>query len=429
MSCIFIFKILKPFDLIIIGAGAAGLMAAGRASELGARVLVVERNKVAGRKLLITGKGRCNITNDAEWDGYKTNIFPDPKFFRHSFIRFGPAHMVELLERLGLETKVERGGRIFPQSDKSLDVVQCLENWARRNKCEFLFHSKALSLVFDENSVRGVLVQDATESFTLHASNILLSGGGKSYPATGSDGSAYRLAQGVGHSVTQLHPALVPLETQGDIAAKLQGLSLRNVSASLWVNGKKTSEEFGEMIFTHFGLSGPIILTLSRQAAIALRENKQVEISIDLKPALDEKKLDTRLLRDLNENGNKKMVNLVRQWLPATLGEIFLEINAIDSELQANQMGSLARRKLMLMMKNFRFRISGHRPFKEAIITAGGIPTNEIDPKTMQSKLMKGLFIAGEMLDLDANTGGFNLQIAWSTGWVAGEAATAIKGT
>ncbi|HAJ99784.1 MAG TPA: aminoacetone oxidase family FAD-binding enzyme [Bacteroidales bacterium] len=414
---------MKPYDILIIGAGAAGLIAAGRAGELGAKVMVVERNRVAGRKLLITGKGRCNITNDAPWDGYKENIFPEWRFFRQAFNQLGPKEVVEHFHQLGLSTKVERGGRIFPESDKSADVVNTLLQWAQRNRVEFLYDQKVTKLLIENGSIKGVEVQTGNTVKSLFAHNIILASGGKSYPATGSDGNGYRLAQIAGHSTTPLNAALVPLETACTTAAKLQGLSLKNVTATLWINGKKAATEFGEMLFTHFGLSGPIILTISRKAVLSLREGNNVEISIDLKPALDEKKLDTRLLRDLNENGRKLLGNIARMWLPASLGEVVLDLAGISPELEGNKIDSPARKKLLFLMKNLRFQISGHRQFKEAIITAGGVNLKEIDPRTMQSKLTKNLFFAGEILDLDANTGGFNLQIAWSTGWAAAEAA------
>jgi predicted Rossmann fold flavoprotein len=252
---------------------------------------------------------------------------------------------------------------------------------------------------------------------------VILATGGKSYPATGSNGDGYELARTVGHSIERLRPSLVPLETEGMVAQQLQGLTLKNVRISVWVNEKKRGEDFGEMIFTHFGLSGPIILTLSRMVVDELHLQNKVEISIDLKPALDEQKLDLRLIRDLDEFGKKQISNIFSNWLPSSMIPVFLELLAIDPEKEGHQVSSKERKQIRHLLKNFRFTINGHRSFKEAIITAGGVPTSEISPKTMESKLVRGLYFAGEMIDLDAETGGYNLQIAYSTGWLAGKSA------
>ena len=251
--------------------------------------------------------------------------------------------------------------------------------------------------------------------------------GGKSYPATGSNGEGYELARRVGHSVVKARPALVSLETKGDLAQKLQGLNLKNVKATVWVNGKKRADDFGEMIFTHFGLSGPIILTLSREVVRELQDKNRVEVSIDLKPALDEQKLDTRLIRDLNEHGNKKLLNIFKLWLPSSMIPVFVELLNIDTEKECNQVSSKERKQILYLMKNLVFKISNYRSFKEAIITSGGINTKEISQKTMESKIVKSLYFAGEMIDLDAETGGYNLQIAYSTGWLAGNSCMKNK--
>ena len=269
-----------------------------------------------------------------------------------------------------------------------------------------------------KGTVRTVTILDTYGMFM--AANVILATGGYSYPATGSNGDGHELAKRAGHSIEKVRPALVPLETSGRIAQKLQGLNLKNVNAVVWVNDKKVKEDFGEMIFTHFGLSGPIILTLSRIVVDELQKKNKVEITIDLKPALNEQKLDNRLLRDLNEHGKKKIGNIFRSWLPASMGPVFMEILGLDPEKECHQISSKERKQIRHLLKNMRFSISGHRSFKEAIITAGGISTKEISSKTMESKLVKGLFFAGEMIDLDAETGGYNLQIAYSTGWLAG---------
>jgi predicted Rossmann fold flavoprotein len=249
---------------------------------------------------------------------------------------------------------------------------------------------------------------------------VILATGGKSYPATGSNGEGYELAKAIGHTIEKTRPSLVPLETEGSLAKKLQGLNLKNVRASVWSNGKKVGEDFGELLFTHFGLSGPIILTLSRVAVDELHANHQVEITIDLKPALDEQKLDARLIRDLNEHGKKKVINLFPSWLPSSMIPVFIELTGLDPDKECHQVSSKERKQIRFLMKNFKFSVTRHRSWNEAIITAGGVSTSEISPKTMESKLISGLFLAGEMIDVDAETGGFNLQIAYSTGWLAG---------
>ena len=407
---------MKKFDLIVVGAGPSGLMAAGRAAELGGRVLVLEKMRQEGRKLLITGKGRCNITNDAPISDFITHVHPNGRFLRNAFYQFFSNNIIELLQRYGVESTLERGGRYFPATNKSADVLQAILKWLKELNVEIRCGYKVEKLIIEDNVMQGL--QANGEQFM--AANVILATGGYSYPATGSNGDGHELAKRAGHSIEKVRPALVPLETSGRIAQKLQGLNLKNVNAVVWVNDKKVKEDFGEMIFTHFGLSGPIILTLSRIVVDELQKKNKVEITIDLKPALNEQKLDNRLLRDLNEHGKKKISNIFRSWLPASMGPVFMEILGLDPEKECHQISSKERKQIRHLLKNMRFSISGHRSFKEAIITAGGISTKEISSKTMESKLVKGLFFAGEMIDLDAETGGYNLQIAYSTGWLAG---------
>jgi predicted Rossmann fold flavoprotein len=411
------------FDIIVIGAGAAGLIAAGRAAQQGASVVVVERNRQAGRKLLITGKGRCNITNTAPRSEHFKNIFPSPRFLKHAYATFFADDILALLNGEGVPTVIERGNRAFPESNQSEDVRNALQQWAQRQGVTFLFETQAEKIITEEGRLTGLRVQDLHGTRSISCMAAILCAGGRSYPATGSDGSGFRLARDAGHTIVPLRPALVPLETAGTLAGRLQGLSLKNANAVLWVNGKKQAEAFGELLFTHFGLSGPVILTLSRAVVDALTAGHKAEISIDLKPALEEPKLDQRLVRDLNENGKKRLENVFKLWLPSKMVPVFLEELGIDGNKPANQMEAAARRKAMLMMKNLRFSISGNRSFKEAVITAGGVSTGEIQSKSMESKLVTGLYFAGEVIDLDANTGGYNLQIAWSTGWLAGQSA------
>jgi len=407
----------KDFDVIVVGAGPAGLLAAGSASEGGARVLVLEKMRLEGRKLLITGKGRCNITNDSNVGEFIKHVNPNGRFLRSAFGHFFSGEILELLHKYGVETTLERGGRYFPSSNKSADVLSALLRWVHDQKVEIRCGQRVEKLLVENQLIQGV--QANGQEYL--ADKVILATGGKSYPATGSNGEGYELVRNVGHSIVPVRPALVPLETSGGVAQQLQGLTLKNVRATVWVDDKKEGEDFGEMIFTHFGLSGPIILTLSRIVVDALHQKNKVEISLDLKPALDEQKLDARLLRDLDETGKKQISNLFRNWLPSSMISVFLEHVGIDPEKEGHQVSSKERKSIRNLMKSFRFEITGHRSFKEAIITAGGVSTGEISPKTMESKHISGLYFAGEMIDLDAETGGYNLQIAYSTGWLAGK--------
>ncbi len=407
---------MSKFDVLVVGAGPAGLLAAGRAAELGGKVLVLEKMEQPGRKLLITGKGRCNITNSAEIPEFLKHVYPKGRFLRNAFAHYYSDDIIALLEKYGVDISLERGGRYFPTGNKASEVQRALLAWVNELNVEIRCNQRVEHLIIDNNSITGVQVNGQT----LMAQKVILATGGKSYPATGSTGDGYQLAKKAGHSIVPPKPALVPLETEGVVAKKLQGLALKNVKISVWVNDKKAGEAFGEMLFTHFGLSGPIILTLSRMVVDELHKNNKVDITIDLKPALDEQKLDKRLLRDLNEHGKKKISNIFRYWLPSSMVTVFIDLLELDPEKVCHQVSSKERKQIRYLLKNLRFSISGHRSFKEAIITAGGVSTNEISSKTMESKLVTGLYFAGELIDLDAETGGYNLQIAYSTGWLAG---------
>jgi predicted Rossmann fold flavoprotein len=415
------------YDVIVVGGGPAGIIAAGRAAQLGAKVLVVEKMRQAGRKLLITGKGRCNITNNAPVTEYFKNIFPQGRFLKHAFDRFFNNDIIQLLNEQGVETIVERGDRVFPVSDSAADVLQGLLKWMNRNKVEIIYEAKVNGILSEANKVTGITIQKFNQESRIDCKNVIICTGGRSYPATGSTGDGYLLAQSVGHTIEEARPSLVPIVTKGTLAADLQGLSLKNVNAIVWVNGRKHKEAFGEMLFAHFGLTGPIILTLSRFVVDEIRKKNKVEISIDLKPALDEQKLDARLVRDLNENGKKQIENVFKLWLPSKLIPVFMQILQIDGNKLCHQMNAKERRSTMLLMKNFRFEVIDFRGFKEAIITAGGVSLHEIDSRSMESRIIKNLFFAGEVIDLDANTGGFNLQIAYSTAWLAAESAADIS--
>ena len=407
---------MSKYDVIVIGAGPAGLLAAGRAAELGGRVLVLEKMRQPGRKLLISGKGRCNVTNDAALSEFIKHVFPNGRFLKSAFGHFFSGDLIALLQSQGVEVTLERGGRYFPASNKSADVLQALLGWLTTLKVEIRTGHRVEKLIIEDETIKGL----EANGQTFLAKNIVLATGGKSYPATGSNGEGYLLARQAGHSLVSPRPALVPIETSGTLAQQLQGLTLKNVKAIVWINGKKAGEDFGEMLFTHFGLSGPIILTLSRIIVDALQQRHRVEVAVDLKPALDEQKLDLRLLRDLNEHGKKNFGNMLRSWLPASMVPVFIELLQIKPDKECHQVNAQERKKIRMLLKDFRLQVCNHRPFKEAIITAGGIPTAEIVSKTMESKLVKGLFFAGEIIDLDAETGGYNLQIAFSTGWLAG---------
>ena len=407
---------MNKFDLIVIGGGPAGLLAAGRAAETGCKVLILEKMKQPGQKLMITGKGRCNITNIATVSEFITHVYPKGRFLKPAFSQFYSKEIINLLEKYGVDVKLERGGRYFPAGNKASEVVKALLKWVAELKVEIRSNHKVEKLLIENGKITGCKA-NGQEFFS---PRVVLATGGKSYPATGSTGDGYRLAKMAGHTVEEPKPALVPLETAGNTAQQLQGLNLKNVKAVVWSSDKKVGEAFGEMIFTHFGLSGPIILTLSRLVVNELYKNNKVEISIDLKPALDDQKLDKRLLRDLNEHGKKQIGNIFRSWLPASMIPVFLNKLNLDAAKPCHQVSSKERKQIRLLMKNLRFTVTGSRPFKEAIITSGGIPTNEISAKTMESKIVQGLYFAGEIIDLDAETGGYNLQIAYSTGWVAG---------
>ncbi len=411
---------MSDYDVIVVGAGASGLLAAISACRCGDSVLLVEKNARAARKVMITGKGRCNVTNSADIREFMNNIYPEPRFLYPAFKTFFTSEILNLLDEAGVEVVLERGGRYFPASGRAVDVVDALVKTAEQSGVRFAFSCAVTGLIVEESKVAGVKCLNAEGEKSFYAPKVIVCTGGKSYPLTGSTGDGYIFAETCGHTVCRTLPALVPLVGDGDFFHVLDGLTLKNVKAEMLVDGKRVKEEFGELQFTDFGVSGPIVLTLSRWAVIALNEKSTVRFSLDLKPALDEKKLDARILRDFDSNGKVKLKTLFKEWLPARLIPIFISMLDFDVEKLANQISGAERRKIVSLMKNFNFGIIGYRDFNEAIITSGGVAVNEINQKTMESKLIEGLFFAGEVLDVDANTGGFNLQIAFSTGWLAG---------
>lgn len=420
-------------QIIVVGAGPAGLMAAGQAAVLGASVLLLEKMGRPGRKLRITGKGRCNLTNVARVSEFIDHFEPNGRFLRQAFSRFFTPDLVAFFEELGVSTVTERGGRVFPASGEAGDVVDALVHWTRECGVTLRNRSPVERLLVEEGRVVGVQIsspsapgREADFSSTRHIHRgdaVIVATGGASYPATGSTGDGYWLAQSVGHTIMPIRPALVPLETAGDVAPRLQGLSLRNVAVRLWVDGREQAGLFGEMLFTHFGVSGPIILSLSRQAVDALRRGQRVTLVIDLKPALDEHKLDARLLRDLDAHGKRQFRTLLKGLLPRKLIPVCIDLTGIPPDKPAHQITAQERERLRMWLKDFRLQVTGYRSFAEAIVTAGGVDTREVDPRTMGSRLVEGLYFAGEVLDVDADTGGYNLQAAFSTGWLAGRSA------
>ena len=407
-------------NIIVVGGGAAGLMAAGQAAGAGARVHLLEKNSTPGRKILLTGKRRCNLTNTAPVKEFLAHFNPRGRFLTQVFYQFFHSELRAFFAELGVPTVVQRGGRVFPKSERAEDVVDALVRWNHSQGVRLETRTPVTGLILDEKRIAGV----STSGRDYYADAVIITTGGAAFPGTGSTGDGYKLARSAGHTIIPVRPALVPLVTKGDTAPRLQGLSLRNAQVTLWVNGKKQDEIFGEMLFTHFGVSGPIILTMSRQIVAAMRDGNKVEISIDLKPALDHPTLEARLLRDIQEMGQSQFKTLLKKLLPQKLIPVCIEKTGIPADKRNNQITSKERKRLRLWLKDFRLEVTGDRSFRDAIVTAGGVKTSEVNPRTMESKLVKGLYFAGEVLDVDGDTGGYNLQAAFSTGWAAGRAAS-----
>lgn len=403
----------------IIGGGAAGLLAGIAAAQNGAQVTIFEKMRLPGKKIMITGKGRCNITNACEIPEFIKNIPGNGRFLNSALHRFTNDDIVLLLESHGLQTKVERGGRVFPVSDKAKDVVDTLVKIFTEAGGKLQLDTKVIEILAKDGQVTGV----KTISGVYPADAVILAAGGASYPGTGSDGGGAKLAAKLGHKIVPLRPSLVPLESDYPYVDDLQGLSLRNVQGTLTADGEKIGSEFGEMLFTHFGVSGPIILSLSNLAAKALDEGKEVELHIDLKPALSEEKLDARIQRDFTQYSKKQLANGMKDLLPQRLIPVVCDMAYLDEEKFINQISREERHRLLAALKNFCVPITSTRPLAEAIVTAGGVSVKEINPKTMESKLIRGLHFAGEVMDVDGYTGGYNLQAAFSSGHAAGMAA------
>ncbi len=410
-------------NTVIIGGGPAGLMAAISSAKNGDKVTIIEKMNSCGKKLLITGKGRCNITNNAQMDKFMENTPTNPKFLYGVFNNFTNKDMIELLENEGVKTKVERGERVFPVSDRAQDVLEALLHILKKQNVQILTNTTAKRIITDgEKNVLGVELDNGKE---IKADKIILATGGKSYPVTGSTGDGYKLAKDLGHTITKIEPSLVPLTSHDEVCKELQGLSLRNVAIQLQICDKVVYKDFGEMLFTHFGVSGPIVLSASsylvktKNIEQILKEGK-VELEIDLKPALSEEKLDARILRDFEEQKNKQFKNSLDKLLPQKLIPVIIEKTNINESKKINEITKQERQKLVNELKHFKISINGTRPIEEAIVTSGGINIKEINPKTMESKLINGLYFAGEIIDVDCLTGGYNLQVAWSTGYTAG---------
>ncbi|MBO4452646.1 MAG: NAD(P)/FAD-dependent oxidoreductase [Clostridia bacterium] len=405
----------KDYDVLIIGGGAAGLFAAAVSARAGKKTAVIEKNDRCGKKLDITGKGRCNITNMCGGrDEFLANVPKNPRFLTSAISRFSPADTVEFFESLGVKTKVERGNRVFPQSDKAHDVTEALINAAKAAGARFI-RGKATGISTENGEVNGVYCGNVFYG----AKKVILAAGGASYPRTGSDGSGYALARNAGHTVTEIIPSLVPLVSPDQLCRDCMGLSLKNVGLTfVSESGKTLYSEQGEMLFTHFGVSGPVVLS----ASAYIGKNYPCVLYIDLKPALDEKTLDKRLLRDFSEGMNRELKNSLSALLPQKLIAPFIKATGIDPAKKLNSVTREERITIIALLKSLPVRITGTRPIDEAIVTSGGVSVKEIDPKTMESKLVKGLHFAGEVIDVDAYTGGFNLQIAFSTAYCAATA-------
>ena len=399
--------------ICVIGAGPAGILASGIAASRGFDVTLLEKNERIGKKLFITGKGRCNITNGAPIEEFFDYIITNKNFLYSSLYSFTNEDITQLLKRYGLETKVERGNRIFPQSDKSSDVIKAFHKFIDDNGVQLKLNSEVKSVFYNNNTFY-VNVNDESMKFD----GLIITTGGKSYPATGSTGDGYEFAKKLGHTITNLKPSLVPMVIEGEWIKDLQGLSLKNVSLNTFKGDKLIHEEFGEMIFTHYGISGPIVLTTSNYINRYQKDN--ITLYIDFKPALNYDKLDSRILRDFDLYKNKQIKNSLDDLLPQRIIPWIIKLSDIHPEKQVNQLTKEERLKIVSSIKNFPLKFKSFRPIEEAIVTSGGISTKEINPSTMESKIIPNLYFAGEIIDVDALTGGFNLQIAYSTGYLAG---------
>lgn len=409
--------------VIVVGGGAAGMFAAIAAAKNGHQVTLYEKNEKLGKKIFITGKGRCNITNAADMEELFDAVVTNSKFLYSSFYGYTNQNVIDFFEDAGVPVKIERGNRVFPISDHSSDVIRAMEREMKKVGVKVCLNTEVKSVEAEKGKFNKVVLKDTT---TQTADACIVATGGLSYRSTGSTGDGFRFAENVGHKVTQCFPSLVPMETKEPWICELQGLSLRNVEAKILDGKKELYKDFGEMLFTHFGVSGPLIISASSYVGKKFMDKngqkKELTLEIDLKPALTEEQLDQRVLRDFEENHNRQFKNAITKLFPTKLIPVMLELGGIDPEKKVNSIEKEERKQFVHLIKHFRMTLTGLRDYPEAIITKGGVHVKEIDPGTMESKLVKGLYFAGEVLDLDALTGGFNLQIAWSTGYAAGNA-------
>jgi len=409
---------MEKFDAIIIGSGPAGMMAAIRAAERKRKILLLERNDAPGRKLLISGKGRCNLTNSRDIGDFLDRFSPSGIFLRNAFARFFSAELVSFFESAGVRLKTERGGRVFPESNRSGDILGVLESKLKKPDIKILYGERAREIIVRNKKIEGVLTYSGRR---FRSSRIAIATGGFSYPRTGSTGDGYDLAKKLKHEIVPLKPGLSPILIKEKFIRAWQGVSLKNVRLALFSGGKKIDERFGEMLFTHFGLSGPIVLDISASVYDTLKKKNGAVMAINFKPALNHKKLDARLLREFKASPGKALKNVFRNLLPRGIIEGFLEYCGVDPGKNVSRITLAERRKLIDGLFDLRLTPSGVMPAANGIITRGGVNTKEINPKTMESKIVKGLFFAGEVIDVDAVTGGYNMQAAFSTGWVCGD--------
>lgn len=403
--------------VIVIGGGAAGMMAAVAAAENGHHVLLLEKNEKLGKKLYITGKGRCNVTNACERDKFFENIVSNPKFLYSAFYACDNIGLMEIIKDAGCPLKVERGERVFPVSDHASDITAALQRLLKEKGVQIRLHTTVRDVMAVDGQVTGVRLADGS---TLEADAVVTATGGLSYQTTGSTGDGYRMAQMLGHTIKDCVPALVPVEIEEAWCRSLQGLSLKNVTLTMTCGKKQIYQGFGEMLFTHFGVSGPLVLSASSYYG-RCKEREDIRFTIDLKPALSVEQLDKRLLREFEENRNRQIKNVLGSLYPAKLVPVMIMVSGMDGEQRVNEVTREQRQQLIEVTKRLSMRVKGLRGFDEAVITQGGVKVKEINPSTMESKCVKGLYFAGEVLDVDALTGGFNLQIAWSTGYLAGK--------
>ncbi len=405
------------FDVIVIGAGAAGLMAAGRAGELGLSVCLVEKKSRPGIKLSITGKGRCNITNSAQIHEFIAELGPNGKFLFSAFNKFFNGDLISFFEKHGVETKLERGGRYFPLSDDAHSVVNALIKYVKENNVKIKTSAEVVSVKKENRTATEIILANGE---TLKAKKYIVATGGLSYPQTGSTGDGYKFARTFGHTITEPSPALVPVTSQNPYLKTLNGLKIKNSEITLFADGKTFQKLFGDFEFTSFGMTGPVILTMSGNIFKLAKENKKIELSVNLKPGLDDKTLDMRLVRELNSFGSMPVKQMLKEMMPIVMIEPFMRINGINITKKCSEVSKTERARLLKGFQDLRFEITGTRQFNEAIVTRGGISVSEIEQATMKSKFADNVFFCGEILDLDGPTGGFNLQIAFSTGYLAG---------